>query len=111
MLTLRHSSSSSILNNNLDMSLQQYPEMLLLQPLLMQDTQLLANHMMPDRRSPAKEEPVNLSTSPTRDQARLVGAAYQDQVHHLEVRRTFTDRVLHIDSFFGGKVGWAVPQE
>jgi hypothetical protein len=111
MLTLRHSSSSSTLSNNLDMSLQRYPEMLLLQSLLMQDTQLLANHMMLDRRSPVKEEPVNHSISPTRDQARLVGAAYQDQVHRLEVQQTSTDRVLHIDSFFGGKIGWAVPQE
>jgi hypothetical protein len=109
MLTLRH--SSSILSNNLDMSLQRYLEMLLLQFLLMQDTQLLANHLMLDRRSPVKEEAVNLSTSPTKDQAQLAGAACRDQVHRLEVRQTFTDRVLHIDSFFGGKVEWAVPQE
>jgi len=106
MLTLRHSSSSSILSNSLDMSLQKYPEMLLLQSLLMQDIQLLANHMMPDRRSPVKEAPINLSTNPTRDQAQLVGPAYQDQVHRLEVQQTFTDRVLHTDSFFGGKLGW-----
>jgi hypothetical protein len=112
MLTLRHSSSSSnILSNNLDMRLQRYLEMLLLQPLLMQDTRLLANRLMPDRRSLVKEEAVNLSTSPTKDQAQLVGAAYQDQVHRLQVLQTFTDRVLHIDAFIGGKVEWAVPQE
>jgi hypothetical protein len=40
-----------------------------------------------------------------------VGVAYQDQVHRLEVQQTSIDRVLHIDSFFGGKIGRAVPQE
>ena len=71
----------------------------------------MGNRLMLDRRSLVKEEAVNPSTSPTKDQARLVGAAYQDQVHRLEVLQTFTDRVLHIDSFFDGKVEWVVPQE